>query len=138
MQNAIPLAQPGNAAEGEIRFFVLGIKPTWLDQLREAPRARCYSGPTDQNHRSWVKRSILFHHVRRSAQMAEPEIKAFLTHLAVKERVSPSTQNKALSALLFLYRHVLGREIGDLGEVNQAIDPTLCYPSRNIFFAENR
>ncbi len=52
--------------------------------------------------------------------MAEPEINAFLTHLAVKEKVSASTQNQALCALLFLYRHVLGREIGDLGEVIRA------------------
>ena len=55
--------------------------------------------------------------------MAEPEINAFLTHLAVKEEVSASTQNQALSALLFLYRHVLGRTIGDLGEVIRARRP---------------
>ena len=56
--------------------------------------------------------------------MAEPEINAFLTHLAVKEKVSASTQNQALSALLFLYRHVIGRELGDLGEVIRARKPT--------------
>jgi len=55
--------------------------------------------------------------------MAEPEINAFLTHLAVKERVSASTQNQALSAILFLYRHVLKRKIGDLGEVIRARKP---------------
>lgn len=55
--------------------------------------------------------------------MAEPEINAFLTHLAVKENVSASTQNQAPSALLFLYRHVLGREIGNLGEVIRARKP---------------
>jgi integron integrase len=55
--------------------------------------------------------------------MAEPEINAFLTYLAVKKNVSASTQNQALSALLFLYRHVLGREIGDLGEVIRARKP---------------
>jgi hypothetical protein len=52
--------------------------------------------------------------------MAEPEINAFLTHLAVKEKVSASAQNQALSALLFLYRHVIGRGIGGLGEVIRA------------------
>ncbi len=56
--------------------------------------------------------------------MAEPEINAYLTHLAVKEKVSASTQNQALSALLFLYRHVLDRPIGDLGEVIRARKPT--------------
>ncbi len=55
--------------------------------------------------------------------MGEPEINAFLTHLAVKEKVSASTQNQALSALLFLYRHVIGREVGDLGEVIRARKP---------------
>jgi len=52
-----------------------------------------------------------FHNVHPPCEMAEPEINAFLTHLAVKEKVSASTQNQALSAFLFLYRHVLGREI---------------------------
>jgi integron integrase len=56
--------------------------------------------------------------------MAEPEINAFLTHLAVQEKVSASTQNQALSALLFLYRHILGRSVGDLGEVVRARRPT--------------
>jgi integron integrase len=56
--------------------------------------------------------------------MAEAEINAYLTHLAVKEKVSASTQNQALSALLFLYRHVLAREIGDLGEVIRARKPS--------------
>ena len=55
--------------------------------------------------------------------MAEPEMNQFLTHLAVKENVSASTQNQALSALLFLYRYVLDREIGDLGEVIRARKP---------------
>ena len=56
--------------------------------------------------------------------MGEPEINAFLTHLAVKEKVSASTQNQALSSLLFLYRHVLGREVGDLGDVIRARKPS--------------
>ncbi len=68
----------------------------------------------------WVRRFVFFHNVRHPAEMAEPEINAFLTHLAVKERVSPSTQNQALSALLFLYRVVLKREIGELGDIIRA------------------
>lgn len=55
--------------------------------------------------------------------MAEPEVNAFLTHLAINRKVSASTQNQALCALLFLYRHVLGREIGDLGDVIRARKP---------------
>jgi len=105
------------------RSSVSGAKPKLLDQLREALRSRHYSRRTEQTYGMWVKRFIYFHNVRHPAEMAEPEINAFLTHLAVKEKVSASTQNQALSALLFLYRHVLGREIGDLGEVIRARKP---------------
>ncbi|MEK7700080.1 MAG: phage integrase N-terminal SAM-like domain-containing protein, partial [Planctomycetota bacterium] len=91
-----------------------GHKPKLLDRLREALRARHYSRRTEQTYCHWVKRFIFFHKVRHPAEMAEPEINAFLTHLAVEEKVSASTQNQALSALLFLYRHVIGREVGDL------------------------
>jgi site-specific recombinase XerD len=55
--------------------------------------------------------------------MAEPEINAFLTHLAVKENVSASTQNQALCAIIFLYKYVLNRKIGDIGEVIRARKP---------------
>jgi integron integrase len=71
----------------------------------------------------WVKRFIYYHKIRHPAEMGEPEINAFLTHLAVKERVSASTQTQALSAILFLYRHVIGREVGDLGHVIRARKP---------------
>ena len=98
-------------------------KPKLLDQLREALRSRHYSHRTEQTYCSWVKRFIYFHNVRHPQEMAEPEINAFLTYLAVKEKVAASTQNQALSALLFLYRHVLGREVGDLGEVIRARKP---------------
>ncbi len=100
-----------------------GRQPKLLDRLREAVRSRHYSRRTEQSYCQWVKRFIFFHNVRHPAEMAEPEINAFLTHLAVKEQVSASTQNQALSALLFLYRHVLGRSIGDLGDVVRARRP---------------
>jgi hypothetical protein len=99
-------------------------KPKLLDQLREALRSRHYSRRTEQTYCHWVKRYIFFHNVRHPAEMAEPEMNQFLTHLAVKENVSASTQNQALSALLFLYRYVIGREVGDLGEVIRARKPT--------------
>ena len=99
-------------------------KPKLMDRLREAIRSRHYSRRTEQTYCHWVKRFIFFHKVRHPAEMAEPEINAFLTHLAVKEKVSASTQNQALSALLFLYRHVIGREVGDLGKVIRARKPT--------------
>ena len=99
-------------------------KPKLMDSLREALLSRHYSRRTEQTYCHWVRRFIFFHKVRHSAEMAEPEINTFLTHLAVKEKVSASTQNQALSALLFLYRHVIGREVGDLGKVIRARKPT--------------
>lgn len=95
-----------------------------MDRLREALCSRHYSHRTEQTYCHRVKRFIFFHKVRHPAKMAEPEVNAFLTHLAVKEKVSASTQNQALSALLFLYRHVIGRELGDLGKVIRARKPT--------------
>ncbi len=59
----------------------------------------------------WVRRFILFHNKRHPAEMGAPEIQAFLAHLATEGNVSASTQNQALSALLFLYREVLHKEI---------------------------
>jgi integrase len=118
------VTHPGKTAEGKtVRSSVLEARPKLLDQLQEAVRVRHYSRRTEQTYCVWVKRFIFFHHVRHPAEMAEPEINAFLTHLTVKERVSASTQTQALSALLFVYRHVLGREIGDLGEVIRARKP---------------
>lgn len=73
------------------------------------------------SRKSTVKRRLGPGH---PCEMAEPEINAFLTHLAVKKSVSASTQNQALSALLFLYRHVIGRSVGDLGEIVRARKPS--------------
>jgi len=98
-------------------------QPKLLDQMRAALHARHYSPRTEKAYCMWVKRYIYFHNVRHPAEMAEPEINAFLTHLAVEEKVSASTQNQALAALLFLYRHVIGYEIGGLGDVIRARKP---------------
>jgi len=86
-------------------------------------RSRRYGSRTEETYCQWVKRFICFHHLRHPAEMAEPEINAFLTHLAVKDNVSASTQNQALSALLFLYRFVIGREVGSLVGVIRARKP---------------
>ncbi len=100
-----------------------GGEPKLLDQLRGALGARHYSPRTEEAYCHWVRRFIFFHNVRHPAEMGESDINTFLTHLAVKEKVSASTQNQALSALLFLYRHVLKREIGDLAQVVRARKP---------------
>jgi integron integrase len=94
-----------------------------IPRLREALRSRHYSPRTEEAYCRWIRRYVYFHSVRNPAEMSEPEINAFLTHLAVKEQVSASTQNQALSAILFLYRHLLGRQVGDLGGVIRARRP---------------
>ena len=93
-----------------------------LDRLSDALRSRHYSRRTEQSYCHWVKRFIL-HHAHPPEEMAEADINAFLSHLALKERVSASTQTQALSAILFLYRFVLGREIGKLEGLIRARKP---------------
>lgn len=97
--------------------------PRLMEQMSNALWTRHYSPRTEKAYCQWVKRFIYFHELRHPAEMGEPEINAFLTHLAVDEHVSASTQNQALSAILFLYRNVLGREVGDLGQVAHARTP---------------
>ena len=94
-----------------------------MSEMHTALRSRHYSRRTEQSYSLWVRRFILFHGLRHPAEMGEAEINAFLTDLAVKRKVSASTQNQALAALLFLYRHVLGRKVGDLGDVIRARKP---------------
>ena len=73
-----------------------------LDQVREAIQLRHYSYHTEETYVQWIRRYILFHNKRHPIEMGRTEIEAFLTHLAVQEQVAASTQNQALSALLFL------------------------------------
>ena len=82
-----------------------------LDQVRQAIRARHYSKRTERTYADWIKRFILFQGKRHPLEMGETEIDQFLTDLAVNKRVSASTQNQALSALLFLYQHVLKKPL---------------------------
>jgi integron integrase len=82
-----------------------------LEQMRDALRLKHYSYRTEEAYLDWAKRYILFHHKRHPAGMGAPEIQAFLVDLATQRRVSASTQNQALSAILFLYREVLHQEV---------------------------
>jgi integron integrase len=79
-----------------------------------ACRARHFSPQTERVYAAWAERYIRFHGIRHPGTMAEPEVNAFLTHLAVEQHVSASTQNQALAALLFLYRMVLDRPLNEL------------------------
>ncbi len=87
-------------------------KPKLLDQMRQTIRRKGYSRRTEQAYTNWVRRFILYHDKRHPAEMGPAEIEAFLTHLAVDLEVAASTQNQALQAILFLYREVLDRPIG--------------------------
>ncbi|MRS12075.1 MAG: integron integrase [Actinobacteria bacterium] len=82
--------------------------------MRAELRARHYSAATEKAYLQWVERFIRFHRVRHPAEMGAEEINAFVTHLAVVGGVSASTQTQALSALLFLYRYVLGYDVGEM------------------------
>jgi site-specific recombinase XerD len=82
-----------------------------LDQLCDAIRLKHYSIRTEEAYVSWARHYILFHNRRHPKDMGSQEIEAFLTHLAVDQKVAASTQNQALNALLFLYRHVLRQDL---------------------------
>lgn len=91
--------------------------PRLLDRLRHAIRLRHYSIRTETSYVDWARRFIHFHGKRHPAQLGASEVQAFLTHLAVERSVAASTQNQAKSALLFLYREVLGVQLPWLDEV---------------------
>src|SRR5262245_2424579 len=91
-----------------------------LDQARAAIRLRHYSLRTEDTYVHWMKRFIVFHGKRHPAEMGEKEIEHFLSALAVDQRVSAATQNQALNAILFLYRHVLALKPGWIENVVRA------------------
>jgi integron integrase len=98
--------------------------PRLLDQVRTAIRARHYSRRTEDAYVHWIRRFIVFHGRRHPRELGAPEISAFLTWLAVELQVAASTQNQALSGVLFLYREVLHQEIGVIELVPRARTPT--------------
>ena len=102
---------------------VMTVKPKLLDQVRHATRVRHLSYRTEQAYVHWIKRFIFFHDKRHPSEMDETHVSEFLTFLAVKRHVAASTQNQALSAILFLYRDVLKQELGWVNNVERAKKP---------------
>ena len=98
-------------------------KPRLMVRVREAIRVRHSSLRTEEAYLQWVRRFILFHGKRHPENMGEPEVAVFLTHLAVERNVAAATQNQALSAIVFLYSHVLGHELDWLKNVTRAKRP---------------
>ena len=94
--------------------------PKLLDQVRAVIRVKHFSLSTERAYVGWIRRFILFHHKKHPMEMAETEIRQFISHLAVDTRISASTQTVALSALLFLYRDVLKRDLPYIENIERA------------------
>lgn len=82
--------------------------------MRESIRVKHFARNTEQAYVYWIKKNILFHNKRHPKEMGNGEVEAFLTHLALDKHISATTQNQALSALIFLYRYVLSQELGSV------------------------
>jgi integron integrase len=98
-------------------------KPKLLDEVRAAIRVRHYSIRTEHTYVGWIYRYIIFNNKRHPSEMGAAEINRFLSHLATHGNVAASTQNQALNALVFLYKHVLKQEIEDIGSMVRAKRP---------------
>ena len=92
-----------------------------MDQVSDALRTKHYAYRTEKTYMDWIKRYILFHKKRHPKDMGANEIREFIGHLATEQKVATSTQNQALSAILFLYRIVL--QIDILLPLNSCILP---------------
>jgi hypothetical protein len=86
-------------------------KPRLLDQVGQVIRVKHYSLRTEESYINWIKRFIFFHNKKHPIEMGKKEIGEFITHLAKNEKVSGSTHNQALCAILFLYKNVLRKEL---------------------------
>jgi integron integrase len=116
MQTASQRAEPLGLFSGKPR-------PRLYDSIIEVLRVHHYSLRTERAYVGWIRRFLEFHHGQHPLQMAEPEVTAFLSHLAVDGHVAASTQNQALSALLFLYQQVLNVKLDWLDDVVRAKRP---------------
>ncbi len=94
-----------------------------LDEIRNVLRVKNYSYRTEKTYIHWIKKFILFHNKKHPLQMGEIEISQYVNFLAINQKVSASTQNQALCALLFLYKKVLRKEIGRLKNLHWAKKP---------------
>ena len=94
--------------------------PKLLDQVRTVARVKHFSLSTERSYVSWIRRFILYHHKQHPQNMAETEIRQFISHLPVDAKISASTQTVALSALLFLYRDVLKKDLPYISNIERA------------------
>jgi len=94
-----------------------------MDQVRRAIRVRRYSRRTEDAYTTWIRRYIAYHRMRHPSELTAEHIAEFLSSLATDHHISASTQNQALSAVLFLYRAVLSRKIGTVEGIVRASTP---------------
>ena len=120
---ALAVIDGGLNAAADVQTISTAPKPKLLDQVRQAIRTRHYSYRTEKAYVHWIKRFIFFHDKRHPVEMGETEIGRFLSSLATEGRVSASTQNQALNALLFLYKEILEKKIGLIQGVVRANRP---------------
>jgi integron integrase len=99
------------------------VQPRLRERFREAIRLRHYSVRTEKNYWYWIRYFLRFHGMRHPTELAEPEVRAFLSFLATQRHVAAATQNQALNALVFLYAKVLGTPLGEIGEAVRAKRP---------------
>ncbi len=99
------------------------LSSPFLDLVRSAIRVRHYSIRTEQAYVSWIKQFILFHGKKHPTEMGDAEVNQFLSYLAEQRNVASATQNQALNALVFVYRHVLDKPLGELQGVIRAKKP---------------
>lgn len=98
-------------------------RPKLLTRVRRAIRARQYSARTEEAYVGWIRRFVLYHHKRHPRDMGADEVRQFLAYLANERNVSASTQTQALSALLFLYREIVGRDLAVIENIPKAKKP---------------
>ena len=91
-----------------------------VDDMRMIMRRRHYSRRTEEAYAGWIVRYVRYHRLRHPAELSAQDVPAFLGHLAAERQCSASTQNQALNALVFLYRHVLEHELGEIGPTQPA------------------
>lgn len=99
-------------------------RPRLLTRLRNAIRMRNFSTSTEMAYVRWVRQYILFHRKRHPSELDENDVRRFLTYPAVERRVAASTQNQALCAVLFLYKHVLNAPLGWVEQFERARRPS--------------
>ena len=95
----------------------------FLIQVKQAIIASNFSARTERTYLDWIKRYIVFHNKRHPGKMGEAEVSQFLDYLANKRKVSPSTQNQALNALVFLYKDILKMGYGNFDNIERARKP---------------